>query len=171
LPSGVTPVDMPVYQYINVTPARYKLISAALIEFEVPLFSIVDHHASENNVWLCVLMNRTWVNLPTYTSGSKDGKVHYHAESPEFSLFAITIRNEKSIESPESILMVSTVSGKRTGFESQESNISAIPKNPVKIAQGSSNTGFSLLFIIISIMGMIGIVIGVVLIRSGWVHR
>ena len=78
-------MDKPVYQYIDVIPARYTVISAALIEFDVPLFSIADHHASMNTVSLCMLNNRTWICLPTYTSGSKNGRVLYHAESPEFS--------------------------------------------------------------------------------------
>jgi PGF-pre-PGF domain-containing protein len=170
LPSGVTPVDMPVYQYIDVVPARYTLISAALIEFDVPLFPIAHHTASMNNVSLCMFKNGTWVNLPTYTTGSKNGKTLYRAESPEFSLFAITIQNETCIPPHESVPTVSPVSGKSAGHESQESNISAIPEIPVKNTPGGSNTGFSFVLLIFSIMGMIGIVIGVVLIRSWWVR-
>ena len=168
VPSGVTPVDMPVYQYIDVIPARYTVISAALIEFDVPLFLIADHHASMNNVSLCMLNNRTWVCLPTDTTGSKNGKALYRAESPEFSLFAITIQNETCIAPPENILTASPVSEKSTGYESRESNISTIPEIPVKIAPGGSNTVFSFMSLVISIIGMIGIVIGVVLIQSRW---
>jgi PGF-pre-PGF domain-containing protein len=165
-PMGVAPPDRPVYQYIKVIPARYSVISAALIEFDVPLFSIADHDASLNNVSLCMLNNRTWICLPTYRSGSKNGRALYRAESPEFSLFAITMQNETCVASRESIPTVLPVSEKRTGYESQESNISAIPEIPVKIAPGGSNTGFSFMLLIISIMGMIGIGIGVILIQS-----
>jgi PGF-pre-PGF domain-containing protein len=168
VPSGVTPVDMPVYQYIDVTPARYTVISAALIEFDVPLFFIGDNHASVNNISLCMLNNRTWVCLPTDTTGSKNGKALYRAKSPEFSLFAITIHNETCIAPPESILTASPLSEKSTGYESQEADISTIPKIPVKIAPGGSNTVFSFLSLVISIIGMIGIVIGAVLIHSRW---
>jgi hypothetical protein len=38
----------------------------------------------------------------------------------------------------------------------------------VKIAPGGSNTGYSFIHLVISIIGMIGIVIGVVLTRSRW---
>jgi PGF-pre-PGF domain-containing protein len=166
LPLGVTPMDIPVYQYVDVVPARYTFISAALIEFDVPLFSITDPHVSMNNVSLCMLNNRTWICLPTYRSGSKNGKMIYHAESPEFSLFAITIQNETCIAPLEDIPQPSPVSVKSTGYVSRDSNISAIPEIPVKIAPGGSNTGFSFLPLVISMMGMIGI--GVVLMRSRW---
>jgi len=163
-------MDMPVYQYISIIPARYTVISAALIEFDVPLFSIADHHATLQDVSLCMFKNGTWVNLPTYTTGCKNGRVLYHAGSPEFSIFAITIQNETWIAPHESIPTMSPLSGKRTGYESQESNISAIPEIPMKIAPGGSNMGFSFMLLIISIMGIIGIVIGVILIRSWWVR-
>jgi len=110
-----------------------------------------------------MLNNRTWICLPTYCSGRKNGKALYRAESPEFSLFAITIQNETGKAPLESISAASPVSEKSTGYESQESNISAIPEIPVKIAPGGSNTGFSFIPLIISIMGMMGIGIGVVL--------
>jgi PGF-pre-PGF domain-containing protein len=163
-PKGVAPLDRPVYQYIEVIPERYTIISAALIEFDVPLFSIADHPVSMKNVSLCMLKNRTWICLPTYRSGSKNGKEIYRAESPEFSLFAITIQNETGKVPLESILTAFPVSEKSAGYESHESNISAIPEIPVKIAPGGSNTEFSFMLLIISIMGIIGI--GVVLIRN-----
>jgi len=170
-PRGVTPMDMPVYQYIDVIPARYTVISEVQIEFDVPLESIGDHHAILRDVSLCMFKNGTWVNLPTYTTGNKNGKALYRAESPGFSLFAITIRNETCIAPQESVPTVSPVSGKSTGYEFLESTISAIPESPVKIAPGGSNTGFSFMPLVIGIMGMIGMVIGVLLIRSWWGRR
>jgi hypothetical protein len=164
-------MDKPVYQYIDVIPARYTVISAALIEFDVPLFSIDDRPASMNNISLCMLNNRTWICLPTYRSGSKNGKALYRAESPEFSLFAITIQNETGKAPLESISAAYPVSEKSTGYESQESNISAIPEIPVKIAKDGSNTGFSFIPLIISIMGMVGIVLGATVLRSWWIQR
>jgi hypothetical protein len=38
LPDGVISPGMPVYQYIDIVPARYKVISGALIEFDLPFF-------------------------------------------------------------------------------------------------------------------------------------
>ena len=161
-------MDIPVYQYIDVLPARYSVISGALIEFDVPL-SIVDSPDSMKNVSLCMLENSTWICLPTWRSGSQNGNAFYRAESLEFSLFAITIRNETgrppSVSKPDAF----PVSEKITGRGFRESNGSFFPEIPVKIAPGESNTGFSFIPLVISIMGIvgIGIVIGmwIILIR------
>jgi len=43
---------------------------------------------------LYLFQNGTWVALPTYATGIKNGRALYRAGSTEFSLFAITINNE-----------------------------------------------------------------------------
>jgi PGF-pre-PGF domain-containing protein len=171
LPSGVPPMDMPVYQYIDVIPARYTVISAALIEFDVPLFSIADHHASVNNVSLCVLNNRTWVCLPTYTSGNKNGKVLYRTESPEFSLFAITFQNKTSIEPHEGSILVLSASENLPEYESRKPTVTVIPEIPITPTPVASNTGRPFTTFVISIMGMIGVVLGATVVRSWWIRR
>jgi PGF-pre-PGF domain-containing protein len=171
LPSGVTPMDMPVYQYIDVIPARYTVISAALIEFDVPLFSITATPASMNNVSLCMLNNRTWVCLPSYTSGSKNGKVLYRAESPEFSLFAITIQNKTSIEPQEGSILVLSASENLPEYESRKTTVTVIPETSIAPTPVASNTGRSFTTFVISIIGMIDIVLGVVLVKRGWIRH
>jgi len=170
LPLGVTPMDMPVYQYIDVIPARYTVISAALIEFDVPLFSITDHHASMNNVSLCMLNNRTWMCLPTYTSGSKNGKALYRAESPEFSLFAITIQNKTSIEPQEGSILVLSASEKLPEYESGKTTVPIIPETSLA-SPVASNTGFSFTTFVISITGIIGVLLGATVLRSWLIRR
>jgi len=164
-------MDMPVYQYIDVIPARYTVISAALIEFDVPLFSIADHHASVNNVSLCMLNNRTWVCLPTYTSGSKNGKALYRAESPEFSLFAITIQNKTSIEPHGGSILVLSASENLPEYESRKTTVTVIPEIPLTPTPVASNTGRSFTTFIISIIGMMGVVLGATVVRSWWIRR
>jgi len=164
-------MDMPVYQYIDVIPARYTVISAALIEFDVPLFSIADHHASVNNVSLCVLNNRTWVCLPTYMSGSKNGKVLYRTESPEFSLFAITIQNKTSIEPHEGSILVLSASENLPEYESRKTMVTVRPEIPLTPTPVASDTGRSFTTFVISIMGMMGVVLGASVVRSWWIRR
>jgi PGF-pre-PGF domain-containing protein len=170
LPSGVSPMDLPVYQYIDVIPERYTVISAALIEFDVPLFSIADHHASVNNVSLCMLNNRTWVCLPTYMSGSKNGKVLYRTESPEFSLFAITFQNKTSIEPHEGSILVLSALENLPEYESRKTTVTVNTEIPLTPTPVASNTGRSFTTFIISIMGMMGVAFGVVLLRNWWVR-
>jgi len=171
LPSGVTPLDMPVYQYIDVIPARYTVVSAALIEFNVPLFSINDNPASMNNVSLCMLNNRTWMCLPTYRSGSKNGKALYRAESPEFSLFAITIRNETSIESQDGSILVLSASENLPEYESRKTGAMVDPETPLAPTPVASNRGFSFMTFVISITGIIGVLFGATIVRSWWIRR
>jgi PGF-pre-PGF domain-containing protein len=171
LPSGVTPMDMPVYQYIDVIPARYTILSAALIEFDVPLFSIADHDASTYNVSLCMLNNSTWMCLPTYRSGSKNGKALYHAESPEFSLFAITIQNKTNIESQKGSILCLSAWEKLPEYESGKTTVTVIPDTPIAPTPVASNTGRSFTIFFLSIMVMIGVVLGATVIRSWWIRR
>ena len=122
------------------------------------------------NVSLCMLENRTWICLPTCRSGSQNGNAFYRAESLEFSLFAITIRNEtskpQSVSKPDAFPVLEKI----TVTEFRDSNNSIFPETPVKIAPGESNTGFSFTPLVISIMGIVGIGTGIgiwiVLIRS-----
>ncbi|MDD1696812.1 MAG: PKD domain-containing protein [Methanoregula sp.] len=166
LPRGVEPPDTPVYQYIDVVPARYTVISSALIEFEVPLFSITGPSASLNNVSLWILNNRTWISLPASWSGSKNGKALYYAESRNLSLFAITIRNETPVIPPGILPAATTEPEKSHGYKSRESDNPAIPDTPEKTEPGKMNTGFSFLPLIISTLGIVGIGMGIVLIRN-----
>jgi PGF-pre-PGF domain-containing protein len=101
-PHGVPGVDIPVYQYIDVIPAHFSVISNVQLEFEIPLESIGDENITHKEVRLAMFKNETWFALPTYTTGTKNGRTLYRAESPEFSLFAITIHNEPLSISQES---------------------------------------------------------------------
>jgi PGF-pre-PGF domain-containing protein len=171
LPSDVAPPEMPVYQYIDVIPARFTTISSALVEFDVPLFSITDTPGSLNNVSLCMLNNSTWMCLPTYKSGSKNGKALYHAESPEFSLFAITIQNKTNIESQEGSILCLSAWKKLPVYESGKTTVTVIPDTPIAPTPIASNTGRSFTIFFLSIMVMIGVVLGATVIRSWWIRR
>jgi hypothetical protein len=160
------PPDIPVYQYIDVVPARYTVISSALIAFEVPLFSITGPSASLNNVSLWTLNNRTWISLPTTCSGSKNGNALYYAESRNLSLFAITIRNDTPAIPMRIVPAATTESEKSHGYTSRESDNSAVPDMPEKTEPGTTNTGFSFLPLVISTLGIVGIGIGIVLTRN-----
>jgi hypothetical protein len=101
-PHGIHGVDIPVYQYIDVKPVHFSVISNAQLEFDVPLESIGDQNITRKEVSLSMFKNGTWVALPTSSIGSNNGRALYRAESPEFSLFAITIHNEPLSISQES---------------------------------------------------------------------
>ena len=64
LASGIPPIDIPVYQYIDLVPARYSVISSALIEFDVPL-SIADSPDSDDECQF-VHARKQNLDLPAY---------------------------------------------------------------------------------------------------------
>jgi hypothetical protein len=118
-----------------------------------------------------MLNNRTWVCLPTYTSGSKNGKVLYRTESPKFSLFAITIQNKISIEPQEDSILVLSASENLPEYESRKTTVTVIPEIPITPTPVASNTGRSFTTFVISIMGMMGVVLGATVVRSWWIRR
>jgi PGF-pre-PGF domain-containing protein len=170
-PSGVTPVDIPVYQYIDVVPARYTVISHVQIEFEIPLESTGDHNTTGKAVSLNIFHNGTWVTLPTSATGTRNGMAHYRAESPEFSLFAITIRNNTYRPSQKSVFTKSPDPETIPGDETREPGIPAIPKTPkdplVPVASASGRAPMPFLA---GIAGISVIVTGAVLIRWWWIR-
>jgi len=96
LPANVTPPDMPVYQYLDLVPLHFGSISAALIDFEVPVTFLNHNHAMQDQVRLCMFRDQTWICLPAQPGKGENGRISYRAESPGFTLFAIALSNEPS---------------------------------------------------------------------------
>ncbi len=93
LPRGIAHPGRTVYQYIEIIPAHYGIISGTMIEFNVPQEIIEEHSAAHEDVTLCRFNSSTWVCPTARMTGCKNGHFVYRAESPGFSLFAISIRN------------------------------------------------------------------------------
>jgi PGF-pre-PGF domain-containing protein len=106
-PPDVPPINIPVFEYIDVVPARFSYISDVQLEFEIPLELMGDQNISRKEAWLYLFQNGTWIALPTSVTGIKNGRVLYRAGSPEFSLFAITINNTPFSQSQESAFTIS----------------------------------------------------------------
>ena len=107
IPSGFPKVPIPVYQYVDVKPAQFSVISDVQLEFEIPLELMGDQNISRKEAGLYLFQNGTWIALPTSATGIKNGRVLYRAGSPEFSLFAITINNTPFSQSQESAFTIS----------------------------------------------------------------
>jgi PGF-pre-PGF domain-containing protein len=100
LPSDVPPIDAPVYRYIDVTPAHYRTISTAQIDFCVPLSIIEEQHLTHEEIVLNRFHDRVWTSLTTDPLGVKNGQVNYRAESPGFSIMAIVIARNQTAAIP-----------------------------------------------------------------------
>ncbi|MFA4824939.1 MAG: PKD domain-containing protein [Methanoregula sp.] len=87
---NTTPPTGNVYQYMDITPARYTTISEAIISFKVPVTWLTEHQLTPQNVIMYHLVEQTWVALPTTLVKVENGVAYYTAASPGFSRFAIT---------------------------------------------------------------------------------
>jgi len=171
LPAGVPPLDTPVYQYIDVISARLGVISAALIEFDVPLVVIREHHATRDDVTLCRLNSSTWACLPVLMAGSENGRMVYRAESPGFSLFAITIRNDTGTGLQEERIPLPSATGtvpEDGAITPVEPVISSAPVPPIP---ASPDTSLSFMPSAILAAGIIGMILVVVLITQGRIRQ
>jgi len=79
-----------VYEYVDITPARYTTISEAVISFTVPVTWLTERQLTPPNVVMYHLVGQTWVALPTTLVKVENGVAYYTAASPGFSRFAIT---------------------------------------------------------------------------------
>jgi hypothetical protein len=165
------PLDTPVYQYIDLVPARYTMVTAALIEFEVPLSFIDENHATPDEIRLWILRNQTWFRLPTRILGNKNGRACYSADSPEFSLFAIAMGNE-TYEAQEKGAFPEPP-GKVTIAEdkSEKPDIPFPSQTTVLPAQADPGTGSSSVHVIVGIAGFCGFGIISIMIHRRWIRR
>jgi len=79
-----------VYEYVDITPARYTTIDEAVISFTVPVAWLTEHQLTPQNVVMYHLVGQTWVALPTTLVNVVNEAAYYTAVGPGFSRFAIT---------------------------------------------------------------------------------
>ncbi|MFA4849808.1 MAG: PGF-pre-PGF domain-containing protein, partial [Methanoregula sp.] len=87
---NTAPPTQIVYEYVDITPARYTTISEAVISFTVPVTWLTERQLTPQNVVMYHLVGQTWVALPTTLVKVENGVAYYTAVSPGFSRFAIT---------------------------------------------------------------------------------
>ena len=87
---NTAPPTQMIYEYVDITPARYTSISEAVISFTVPVTWLTERQLTPQNVVMYHLVEKTWVALPTTLVKVENGVAYYTAVSPGFSRFAIT---------------------------------------------------------------------------------
>ncbi|MFA5221824.1 MAG: PGF-pre-PGF domain-containing protein [Methanoregula sp.] len=172
LPREVPAPDIPVYQYIGISPAQHLAITSAEIGFDVPLSFIDANHCSPGDIRLYRFDGDTWSALPTQLTGIKNGFALYSSKSPGFSFFAIS-RGDYQDYPP--VTPVTTV------LISPEPPHTVQPEYADVISMQISPTGqpypippwtrFSGVIIAGVILAGIGITSGILIIRRWWLHR
>jgi PGF-pre-PGF domain-containing protein len=87
---NTAPPTQLVYEYVDITPARYTTIDEAVISFTVPVTWLTEHQLTPQNVVMYHLVGQTWVALPTTLVKVVNEAAYYTAVGPGFSRFAIT---------------------------------------------------------------------------------
>jgi len=165
LPTGIAHPGKPVYQYIEIIPAHYGVISGTLIEFDVPQEIIEEHYATREDVTLCRFNSSTWVCPTALMTGCKNGHFVYQAESPGFSLFAISIRNGTGTGIQEGRRTVPATPGALLTDDFETPVAPVMVKTPVPRVPDSPNFPPSFLTWILIGIGIIGTILCVVLTR------
>ena len=170
LPPDIPPLDLPVYQYIKITPAQFSMISDVQIEFDLPGESTVDNDATRQEVRLHIFRNETWVALPTTAIGTRNGRVVSRSGSPEFSLFAITLDNEPIRQTPEYPVTIEPEQEDRAANEPEKPDVLGLVSQPVPTtAPDSPEKPFLPLPATTAIISVV--VMGALLIRYWLDHR
>jgi hypothetical protein len=170
-PSGVSPLNITVYQYINILPARCGVITAAQIEFAVPHSVIDDLHAKPADVKLYRLNTTSWVCLSTSMLESQNGQVIYRAESQGFSLFAITLPNGTFAAKGTEEITPAAATGILVESQSSRPLIQEIRETPKPFPESAHDTGFPSVMALVTIVPIIGIFIFIVFKKFRRIHR
>ena len=142
------------------------------LEFDIPDDSNGDKNITRKDVVMYLFQNGTWIALPTCATGIKNGRVLYRSESPEFSLFAITINNTPFSQSQDSGFAISPESDTLPKEHNGESGVPIVPDLSVLTTSADkSDTGQPVHPVFSGIMVISIIVISVVLIRHWWMRR
>ena len=113
-----------VYEYVDITPARYTTISDALISFKVPVTWLTERQLTPPNVVMYHLVEKTWVALPTTLVKVENGVAYYTAVSPGLSRFAITGQFNITSATPLATL---TPAGQTYGNLSPKTSVTKTP--------------------------------------------
>ncbi len=90
---GIPELTVPVYQYVEINPARYTTITSAVIRFSVPQQWVDEKQVTADPIELYHYTAGQWHALPTHWEKTGNGQMYFTAESNGFSLFAIGVRS------------------------------------------------------------------------------
>jgi PGF-pre-PGF domain-containing protein len=171
-PSGFPKIAIPVYQYVDVKPAQFSVITGVQLEFDIPLDSNNVKDITRRDVGMYLFQNGTWIALPTSATGIKNGRVLYRSESPEFSLFAITVNYTPVSQTQESAPAKSPEVDTNPRDYYIESGVPVLTDLPAQATTSDTAApGQPVQRSFFGIMVVSTFTISVVLIRHWWIRR
>jgi len=98
--TNVAPAPGTVYEYVEISPARFTDITGSKISFAVPQSWLDANHLTPKDVVLYHNSGKNWEALSTNLETSTDGQVYYTAIGTSFSRFAICGQFNSSVQDP-----------------------------------------------------------------------
>lgn len=168
------PVPGVLYQYVELTPARYLTIDGVEIFFAIPEHWLKEHGLEPEEILLYHATENAWQALPTRVADVKNEEILFSAESPGFSLFAIA-------GSPRERVTQSAPEMRNPPNENVDGNAppSRSPQQMVPVRTTVPVAGISdipvspspVVFVIAGIAGCCGIAGAGVVVRRWWMRR
>jgi hypothetical protein len=166
-----------VYQYLDITPARYGTITGAEISFVVPQSWLTEHHFTAQDMVMYHRVGTVWQALPTRLVKSANGQLWFTATSPGLSRFAITGQAHATVTTVSTQAEKVGNGVKSSVVEKSVYTASPVSSGPVvtqKIAPTAPATpdpGFP--FTAAALIGVcgIGLIGGGMLVRRWWIRR
>ncbi len=156
LPGDMAAPESLVYQYVGISPAHYSSITAAKIEFDVPLSFIDDQHGTPADVRLHRFDGNTWSALPTQLIEIKNGFASYYSQSPGFSFFAISVRDYMTDTQPVTPAITVLLSPEPPGAEHPDYHAVIVTQTsqPVPACQAPPLAGIPGLILVLGIISI-----------------
>ncbi len=170
VPSTVPVPEGGVYEYADIVPARYVSISGVAIEFDIPRTWLESRNAGPDSIVLQRFNSTKWETLPTNVTGNSSGFVSYRANSPGFSLFAISIGKSPAATGLSSTVPATQAQGTAgEGIRATTPPLAATSPVPAQTGQPSP-------VLPLTTIGLIGailvVIFGVAIIaRRWWIRR
>ena len=173
VPAGVPPLENPVYQYVDLSPAHFTSIQNALIEFDIPLSWLDDHHVTARQVSLMRYNEKSWEQLPTTVLKTGNGRSFLTAECPGFSLFAMSVDNETAaVPEATAVPVTSALVAENTKTIPKLTNPTpARTEAPLPPPQSPADPGFPFPVVFAGILGIAGVSTGGLVVRRWWIRR
>lgn len=178
-PASITPPATTVYQYMEVTPARYTTISSVTFNFNVPTTWLAEKGYTKNDMTLMLWdpAAKTWSSIPTAIISENQGIVTYQAIAPHMSEFAVAYKKGAAAQANASVTVIQTSVPLSTTTPVLTTTSSIRPTTPTPaqttapVVSTPPTGGIPLTTMVVAVVGIIIIVAGAFLVRRWWIRR
>ncbi|MFA4860423.1 PGF-pre-PGF domain-containing protein [Methanoregula sp.] len=178
--TGVPPPPGIVYEYVDVSPARFTEITDAKIVFVVPLSWIFEHYLTPQEIVLYHHDGKMWEALPTTLMEIRDGEAYYTAEGSGFSRFAITgqlnsTQPGQNVTPQRTVQILGDLAG-ATGTGTPGIKVSSTTSVPVVTGTTAPlavlpSPDLPFATIALAVAAIVILAVGIFLIRRWWIRR